>query len=390
MAVTGGMVRRQRQLLLLLTGGVLLLLGLLLVYSSYTVRRRPVPISEPVCRPQINIAFLKTHKCASTTVQNILFRFGLRHNLTFVLPRQGNYLGRREPFRAELVRHLPWHPLGYNILAVHNRWDHGQVASVMPANTTFVTALRDPEAVFRSMYAYVEHDRFMPLDEFLEQEPIPEERFFHVLGRNQMLWDLGLPEERLTDPEAIGRLVADTERRFHLVMLAERMDESLVLLKHLLCWRTEDVVGLRLNALRPEARDHLSQRGRLRLRRWLAGDYQLYNHFRRVFERRVAEFGEERMRREVAELRAANERAFQECGMVSSQGTSLSPDFAMFSQRVTGFQPRNRTRDCEELARPELSFVELLRERQLQMARDVMGVTPHPSRTAAGEMTRRV
>ena len=278
-----------------------------------------------------------------------------------------------------MVRHLPWHPLGYNILAVHNRWNYHQVASVMPANTMFVTTLRDPETLFRSLYAYLEMDRYLSLERFLQLQPIPDTRFQGVLGRNQMLWDLGLPEEQLTDRKAIARLVASTESQFHLVLIAERLDESLVLLKHLLCWRTEDVVGLRLNARRPDARGRLSRRGRKRLRRWLDGDYQLYNHFRRLFERRVAAFGEERMRREVAELRAANQRVTQICDMQTGDDTSLSKDFVMYSKRVTGFQPRNRTQLCENLARAELSFVDLLRERQLKMARDIMNATPPPA-----------
>ncbi|XP_037092720.1 galactose-3-O-sulfotransferase 3-like [Pollicipes pollicipes] len=361
----------QRQMLLLLPGVTLLSL---LVYLSDGPKRlfgRPDSTAgEPAaaCRPQVNIGFLKTHKCASTTIQNILFRFGLRHNLTFVLPLTGNYLGRREPFNAELVRDLPWHALGYNILAVHNRWDHAQVARVMPANTTYVTALRDPAAAFQSMYAYLEQDRVEPLSAFLEREPIPEERFFGVLGRNQMLWDLGLPADRLTDFAAVRRLVADTERRFRLVMIAERLDESLVLLKHALCWRIEDVVGLRLNSRTAAAHSALPRRARVRLKRWLAADYLLYSHFLALFERRVAEFGAARMRREVAELRAVNERALERCDMESSERATMQPDFATFSERVYGFQPRTHSEWCDSLARPELQFVDLLRKRQLRMA----------------------
>ena len=46
------------------------------------------------CSKRIKIAFLKTHKCASSSVQNMLMRFGLENELNFVLPSAGNYLGR--------------------------------------------------------------------------------------------------------------------------------------------------------------------------------------------------------------------------------------------------------------------------------------------------------
>ena len=71
------------------------LVGLTLVYK---ILQRPRYPSErkghKECAKQTKIAFLKTHKCASSSVQNMLMRFGLEHELNFVLPSAGNYLGR--------------------------------------------------------------------------------------------------------------------------------------------------------------------------------------------------------------------------------------------------------------------------------------------------------
>ena len=48
----------------------------------------------------LKVGFLKTHKCASSSVQNILIRWGLTRDSNFVLPHTGNYLkggaGQRE------------------------------------------------------------------------------------------------------------------------------------------------------------------------------------------------------------------------------------------------------------------------------------------------------
>lgn len=38
------------------------------------------------CQPKNHIVFLKTHKTASSTILNILYRYGDSHNLTFALP----------------------------------------------------------------------------------------------------------------------------------------------------------------------------------------------------------------------------------------------------------------------------------------------------------------
>ena len=54
------------------------------------------------CRPHRKIAFAKTHKTASSTVQNILLRYGLANGVEFLLPAAHNYLGNMlKPFRIE-------------------------------------------------------------------------------------------------------------------------------------------------------------------------------------------------------------------------------------------------------------------------------------------------
>ena len=46
------------------------------------------------CMKKQKVGFLKTHKCASSSLQNILMRYGLNNNLNFVLPSAGNYIDR--------------------------------------------------------------------------------------------------------------------------------------------------------------------------------------------------------------------------------------------------------------------------------------------------------
>ena len=43
------------------------------------------------CRLRKKIIFAKTHKTGSTTLQNIVFRFGQQHQLLFVLPKSGTH-----------------------------------------------------------------------------------------------------------------------------------------------------------------------------------------------------------------------------------------------------------------------------------------------------------
>ena len=56
------------------------------------------------CREKRKMIFAKTHKTGSTTLQNILFRFGQEHNLIFVLPKSGtHYFNLKSHFRKSMA-----------------------------------------------------------------------------------------------------------------------------------------------------------------------------------------------------------------------------------------------------------------------------------------------
>ncbi|XP_015424453.1 PREDICTED: cation channel sperm-associated protein 1 [Myotis davidii] len=84
------MVSRRKVLLLVLGCGTLSLLIHQGAQLSWYPKLFPLscpPLQDSPPRPKhMTVAFLKTHKTAGTTVQNILFRFAERHNLTVALP----------------------------------------------------------------------------------------------------------------------------------------------------------------------------------------------------------------------------------------------------------------------------------------------------------------
>ena len=65
---------------------------------------------------------------------------------------------------------------------------------------------------------------------------------------NQQLLEFGLGLDRLYDQAAVKQKIGEVDTQFDLVMIAERFDESMVLMAHLLCWDLADVVNLKLNA----------------------------------------------------------------------------------------------------------------------------------------------
>ena len=71
------------------------------------------------------------HKCASSSVQNVLLRLSERLNMPVALPETGNYFGHPRRFSAAMVHRPPGtHNASYRLLAHHMRLDQEQVNKV--------------------------------------------------------------------------------------------------------------------------------------------------------------------------------------------------------------------------------------------------------------------
>ncbi|XP_055328962.1 LOW QUALITY PROTEIN: galactosylceramide sulfotransferase-like [Paramacrobiotus metropolitanus] len=255
------------------------------------------PLDEPTtaaarkpvghCSPHHNIVFLKVHKCASSAFQNILLRFGESNNLTLVLPPKDNYLGHREKFAPELAIPLP-SALGsqYNLLCHHTRFHRENIESIMPNDTVYVTSLKEPAAMFESAYDFFGLVKGMALTSPISSNGrniITTTRLLirSRFARNPMMFDFGLEMEDFQDQSKIEEKIAELNDRFSLVMITEEMDESLVMLRDLLCWSWNDVVTFRVNKRRDSRVVPLTRTMKKKIRAWNNADDQLYRHFTR-------------------------------------------------------------------------------------------------------------
>uniref|UniRef100_A0A1B6HBQ7 Galactosylceramide sulfotransferase-like n=1 Tax=Homalodisca liturata TaxID=320908 RepID=A0A1B6HBQ7_9HEMI len=306
-----------------------------------------------------NIFFLKAHKCASSTIQNILMRFGLAHALSFVLPPQTNYLGNPQPFRADMIDEKCATLDGkYNIFAHHTRYDTDQVRSVMFENAAFVTVLRHPADLYESIFSYYSLNTFYSIS-FKELLKSPEKlknveaRYAKKLGLNQMSFDLGLPEEDFTSTEKVGKFIKKIDTEFDLVMISEWMEASLVLLADLMNWPLDYVMFLKINARSPEAVYKMSSEERRTVSRWNSVDHKLYTYFLNKFKQRIRDYGEERMLRDIKKLLSLNSKLRFRCvESVNSKGFSGTQSYNL----------RNGSDWlCFYAARTELEFTEDLR-----------------------------
>ena len=62
--------------------------------------------------------------------QNLLMRYGERHNLTLAIPGWGNYFGAEPaPLTAKQVESESVTGLDFNIFAMHSKWNMAEVGA---------------------------------------------------------------------------------------------------------------------------------------------------------------------------------------------------------------------------------------------------------------------
>ena len=70
--------------------------------------------------------------------------------------------------------------------------------------------------------------------------------FLGWFDKNELLWDLGMDVSLMESKESLRKIIEFYEKEFDLVLLAERFDESLIVMKNLLCWDLEDITYLKV------------------------------------------------------------------------------------------------------------------------------------------------
>ncbi|XP_023222369.1 galactose-3-O-sulfotransferase 4-like [Centruroides sculpturatus] len=346
---------------------VLLLFNIQTPFSAVPGNLQRVRRGESAtCSSKTNIVFLKTHKCASSTIQNIFMRYGDRNNLTFVLPAAGNYLGNPAPFRRTMVPDPSKFNVIYNILTLHSRFNYKEMKALMPNDTVFVTILRNPVDLYESLYSYLNLDRVykMNLSEAVNKLSYNtlSKRINDKIGLNQMVFDLGFEYSKHANSSQIESFIERIDSLFDLVMITEKMDESLILLRHLMCWSLDDVLAFRVNARSRKSVVTDKTREKLRRLNWM--DQLLYDHFLKRFEDRVKRFGYSSLQNEVILLNQKRSIWYDYC---VKETRSYSD--GVRAKVVTYIRNQNFNDSCASLTRSELDYIDYLRKKQKHLFR---------------------
>lgn len=188
----------------------------------------------------------------------------------------------------------------------------------------------------------------------------------NAMGRNQMLFDFGVHPAFFNNRAMVERAIENIEANFDFIMVAEYFDESVVLLRHILCWDLDDVISLTINARMGSYKKNLTQEAYRNLEEWNWGDKLLYDYFLKKFQETVNEFGKERLNAEVQELRMRRNEWFEHCVEKKVEAKNLT-SYNIWSNKVAGYVLKNNIQNttCEDLVKPENYFTSEIRQHQL-------------------------
>ena len=304
--------------------------------NNVTVTEELPAFPAPSCQPIHHIYFHRTHKTGSSTVGTILLSYGVRRNHKIVL----------DPDLADM--HWPA-PLELNqfsrlvksdeakIFVSHIRFNKGPVNSVFPKpEAKYITIVRHPVSQFKSAWVYYSisrlthipantintflksSDALQEIQKRLNKSEFPE-RFFHFSNSN--LYDMGLEQENIQNMKLVESYIDKMEREFDLVMITEYFDESLILLKRLLCLEFQDIVYIKLRSKKKKI--NFEKEVEKNILTWNRADAILYDHFNKTFWRKVREVGST-FDEELKTFRRVNQEYQESCKSTEDQKCKLS------------------------------------------------------------------
>ncbi|KAH3774106.1 galactose-3-O-sulfotransferase 3-like [Dreissena polymorpha] len=254
-----------------------------------------------------HVVFLKVHKTGSSTVQNIFLRYGYHRKLTFVLAHDDvslaetnfpNVISYRNSLNGKNICPPP-QGQHYDILCCHVIYNKYNFSQYMPSDTVYIAIVRDPITRVESAIRYFNMYPNVNLADFA-LDPLKYDTTPHSMSNNRMAFEFGFPLElfprrkiRIPDKEKraqdyINVVIND----FSLIMINERMDESVILLKRILGWSFKDVVYQKQNVAKNNNR-RFTETDVANLEKHLYLDTALYVRALAEFNKKIAKAGKE-------------------------------------------------------------------------------------------------
>ena len=342
------------------------------------------------------VVFVKVHKAASSTVQNILLRFAMARDLSALLPINGHIISQDSKAipRADMIPQVQGKQI-YDILCSHVVYDSDQVGQYFAETAFRVTIIREPMKQVLSALAYytlvfpslplvagAQKHKSDPINGFLRHpedytggQKCPQPTSF---VNTRMSFDLGFNvghiEATRQNRAEIKQFLQNLEEEFDLVLISDYFDESMVLLKRQLKWSLRDILYLRVNAM-TLAKDspwrsepNITSAEFLAFRHCNMVDYELYDHFLPIFLDKIDK--ERLFEEEVAAFKSVLKSLVNFCDSESAGERLLVPKSDWTEELVI------LRCECEMMRLSEPSLVDRARKKQMKLHKEYMATHP--------------
>ena len=253
----------------------------------------PVPVSVrifPDGREVRHFVFLKIHKAASGTATSLFFRFGITRKLKFVLPKYLNIISSSDSIKDRYIH--PRLNQSFDIMTSHMIYNRTAVEKYVAKDAVYIGILREPYQQFKSSMNYMQPkyvynlSTTSPIQEYLK-DPLKYERKntrgprFSWINNRQAV-EFGFSDNAVMSKTrtAIDHYIQKLNNEFHIVLIAEYFDESIILLRRMLNWNIKDILFRSLHIRGWDRKITLPRpRDRELFRKWASVDYALYDFF---------------------------------------------------------------------------------------------------------------
>lgn len=262
-----------------------------------------------VKREKRHVVFLKVHKTGSSSVQNIFLRFGDSRNLTFILGHDDknksqsgfpNVISYKNTLNDDLI--VPPPPgETYEILCCHLIFNRSSFTRYLPPDSVYIGIVRDPITRLESAIRYFRMFSNVNLSDFAD-DPLAFDKRLPSMANNRMAFEFGFPLH-LFPSKSVGispnsflevtDYLNQLKEIFHLILVNEYMNESLILMKRVLNWHVKDVIYQKKLVAKPEVKRIFSENDVPKLQRYLHLDYTLYNMAVKELKKKIDQAGED-------------------------------------------------------------------------------------------------
>ncbi|KAK3610806.1 hypothetical protein CHS0354_033846 [Potamilus streckersoni] len=322
-----------------------------------------------------HIAFLKVHKSGSTTAQNMFLRFGFHRNLTFILPPFKNVFGYPNiiSLRDSLNENntLPA-PKGktFDLLCNHVIYNRTVFEMYLPKDTVYIGILREPYEQFKSTLNYLRPTYVfklkssLPGSEYLK-DPMkyePKTSVVWSFTNNRMAVEFGIPNNIIKSQnlKKVSNYIETLNKEFSLVIIAELFQESIIMMRRILKWSTQDILYLDKNiSLKKNESSFMGPYDRQLYRKWAKIDYALYDFFFKRLRQQIREQGTD-FDDELLHFKEIQKLVSEFCTQKKITGNAK-----IEVQASTWSKAFNVTEgDCKLLKKGEIEFIQMIRKRQ--------------------------